>query len=73
MKSLQTLARNFSACLLAGVALLVALPKLWGFISFLWRERTPAMQWRLDFVYSCFALFVAASALRFLWESVRRP
>jgi TRAP-type C4-dicarboxylate transport system permease small subunit len=60
------------ACLIAGVALLAALPKTWSYISFLWRERTPALQWRLDFVYVCFALFVAASALRFLWEAVRK-
>ena len=60
------------ACLVVGVALLAALPKLWGFISFLWRERTPALQWRLDWVYACFALFIAAAALRFAWEAVRR-
>jgi TRAP-type C4-dicarboxylate transport system permease small subunit len=61
-----------AACLIVGVALLAALPKLWGFISFLWRERTPALQWRLDWVYSCFVLFVVAAGLRFVHEAVRR-
>jgi TRAP-type C4-dicarboxylate transport system permease small subunit len=59
-------------CALMAVALLAALPKLWNFIAFLWRERTPALQWRLDYVYACFALFIAAGALRFGWEAVRR-
>jgi len=61
-----------AVCVLVAVALLAALPKLWGYISFLWRERTPALQWRLDYVYVCFALFVFAAALRFGWEAVRR-
>jgi len=59
-------------CALVALALLAALPKLWNYVSFLWRERTPALQWRLDYVYSIFALFVAAAALRFAWEAVRR-
>ena len=61
-----------AVCVLVAVVLLAALPKLWGYISFLWRERTPALQWRLDYVYVCFALFVFAAALRFGWEAVRR-
>ena len=60
------------ACLLVALALLAALPKLWNFIAFLWRERTPALQWRLDYVFSCFVLFIAAAGLRFGWEVVRR-
>jgi TRAP-type C4-dicarboxylate transport system permease small subunit len=59
-------------CALVAIALIAALPKLWNYVTFLWRERTPALQWRLDYVYLCFALFVAASALRFAWEAVRR-
>jgi TRAP-type C4-dicarboxylate transport system permease small subunit len=59
-------------CALVAIALLAALPKLWNFIAFLWRERTPALQWRLDYVFSCFALFIAAAGLRFGWEVVRR-
>jgi TRAP-type C4-dicarboxylate transport system permease small subunit len=59
-------------CVIVAVALLAALPKLWNFVAFLWRERTPALQWRLDYVFSCFILFVAAVVLRFGWEAVRR-
>lgn len=61
-----------AVCVVMAVALLAALPKLWGYISFLWRERTPALQWRLDYVYACFALFIAVAGLRFGWEAVRR-
>lgn len=61
-----------AACAIVAVALLAALPKLWNFIAFLWRERTPALQWRLDYVFACFALFIAAAALRFAWEAARR-
>lgn len=34
------------------------------YILFLWRERTPVLLWRLDYVYSCFGLFLVAVALR---------
>ncbi|HEX2566282.1 MAG TPA: TRAP transporter small permease [Burkholderiales bacterium] len=56
---------------LVGVALLAVLPKTVDFVRFLWRERTPALQWRLDLVYACFPVFIAASALRFLWQAAR--
>ena len=56
--------------MIVAVALLAALPKLWNFIAFLWRERTPALQWRLDYVYSCFIAVYRAAALRFAWEAV---
>jgi TRAP-type C4-dicarboxylate transport system permease small subunit len=59
------------ASLAVGLALLAALPKTVEFVAFLWRERTPALQWRLDFVYACFPLFMGAAALRFLWEALR--
>ena len=60
-----------AVCAIVAAALLAALPKLWNFVTFLWRERTAALQWRLDYVYSCFILFVAAAALRFAWEALR--
>ncbi len=61
-----------AVCVIVAAALLAALPKLWNFVAFLWRERTPALQWRLDYVYACFVLFIAAAGLRFAWEAVRR-
>ena len=59
------------ASLAVGLALLAALPKTVEFVAFLWRERTAALQWRLDFVYACFPLFMGAAALRFLWQALR--
>ena len=56
---------------LVGVALLAALPGVLNFIQFLFRERTPALQWRLDYVYSIFAVFIAAAALRFLYAAFK--
>jgi TRAP-type C4-dicarboxylate transport system permease small subunit len=58
------------ASVAVGLALLAALPKTVEFVAFLWRERTPALQWRLDYVYACFPLFMGAAALRFLWQAV---
>jgi TRAP-type C4-dicarboxylate transport system permease small subunit len=60
----------FAAAALVGLALLAALPKLGGYIAFLWRERTPALQWRLDWVYACFTLFIAAGGVLFLSRAV---
>lgn len=59
-----------AAAAVVGIALLAALPKLAGFIAFLWRERTPALQWRLDYVYACFTLFVAAAGIRFVIRTI---
>ena len=41
-----------------------SLPGVVGYLRFLWRERTPVMQWPLDWVYSCFGLFVLAVVVR---------
>ena len=60
----------FAAAAVVGLALLAALPKLGGYIAFLWRERTPALQWRLDYVYFCFTLFVAASGVFFVCRAI---
>ena len=60
-----------AAAAVVGVALLAALPKLAGFVAFLWRERTPALQWRLDYVYACFTLFVAAAGIRFVLKTIQ--
>src|SRR5262245_11292159 len=61
-----------AVCIVVAVALFAALPKLWNYVAFLWRERTPALQWRLDYVYLCFTLFIAAAAVRFACEALRR-
>lgn|SRR5262245_12111208 len=50
--------------LLVGAIFVYALPAAVDYILFLWRERTPVMQLRLDYVYACFALFMLAVIIR---------
>jgi TRAP-type C4-dicarboxylate transport system permease small subunit len=56
--------------LLIGGIFVCALPAAVDYIMFLWRERTPVMGWRLDYVYSCFALFMLAVILRAIYRLV---
>jgi TRAP-type C4-dicarboxylate transport system permease small subunit len=58
--------------LAVGIALLAALPKTIGYVAFLWRERTAALEWRLDYVYACFPLFMGAAGLAFLADALRQ-
>lgn len=44
-----------------------ALPGSLDYIAFLWRERTPVLNLRLDLIYSCFGLFLVAVVLRSAW------
>jgi TRAP-type C4-dicarboxylate transport system permease small subunit len=48
--------------------LLIALPATVGYTAFLWRETTPTLRLRLDYIYACFPLFMAVLALRHLWR-----
>jgi len=50
--------------LLIGGIFLAALPGAVDYIAFLWRERTPVLLWRLDIVYACFGVFMAAVVVR---------
>ena len=47
-----------------------AFPKIADYVAFLWRERTPVLQWRQDWIYLCFVLFVGAGALRFAARAI---
>ena len=58
--------------LAVGIALVAALPKTIGYVAFLWRERTAALEWRLDYVYACFPLFIGAAGLAFLADALRQ-
>jgi TRAP-type C4-dicarboxylate transport system permease small subunit len=49
---------------LVGGVFLVALPGSLGYIRFLWREHTPVLNLPLDYVYSCFGLFLIAVVVR---------
>jgi TRAP-type C4-dicarboxylate transport system permease small subunit len=48
-----------------------ALPGSLDYIAFLWRERTPVLNLRLDLIYSCFGLFLVAVVARSLWLGVK--
>ena len=56
---------GFIGAAITAALLFYATPKTIDFIQFLWREKTPVLSLRLDFVYACFALFIAAAGLRF--------
>ena len=47
-----------------------ALPGSLDYILFLNRERTPVLDLRLDFVYSCFGLFLIAVVVRSAWAAI---
>ncbi|HPD91187.1 MAG: TRAP transporter small permease subunit [Rhodobacter sp.] len=55
---------------LAGAILLATLPVTMDYIAFLWRERTPALRWRLNHVYLIFALFQGLIALGLLLRAL---
>jgi TRAP-type C4-dicarboxylate transport system permease small subunit len=57
--------------LLVGGIFAAALPGALDYIRFLWRERTPVLLWRLDFVYTCFGLFMVAVLVRMAVRLVR--
>ena len=57
--------------IVVGGLFLWAMPAVIDYILFLWRERTPVLSLRLDVVYSCFGLFVAAVITRSLLELIR--
>lgn len=52
--------------ILIGGVFLYALPGSLGYIRFLWREHTPVLNLPLDWVYSCFGLFLLAIIVRSL-------
>ena len=60
------MALGMAGALCAAGLLFWALPKIADYVAFLWRERTPVLQWRQDFLYACFPAFVAMAALRIL-------
>ena len=56
---------------LVAVLFLVAAPTVYDYVTFLWRERTVALQWRLDIVFACFVQYWAAVIVRALAAFVR--
>lgn len=52
------------AAALVAVIFGLAAPTIIDYVTFLWRERTSALQWRLDWVYSCFIIYWLAVIVR---------
>lgn len=50
---------------------IAALPIVLDYVQFLWRERTTVLQWRLDWVYSCFVVYWSAVIVRALVKLAR--
>lgn len=46
------------------VMFLLAFPTVYGYVAFLWRERTNVLEWRLDWVFSCFLVYWIAVLVR---------
>jgi TRAP-type C4-dicarboxylate transport system permease small subunit len=59
------------AALAFGGLFLAALPGTWSYITFLWRERTTVLEWRLDLVYACYLIFFIAVIIRFGAQLIR--
>ena len=59
-----------AALVTAGV-FIASLPTVLDYVRFLWRERTNALQWRLDWVYACFVVFWCGVILRAAAKFVR--
>jgi TRAP-type C4-dicarboxylate transport system permease small subunit len=49
---------------LVGGLFLWSAPVSIGYILFLWREKTPVLGLRLDYIYSCFGIFLIAVVVR---------
>jgi len=64
-------AMAIAAALGFAALLLIALPATYGYTAFLWRETTPTLRLRLDYVYACFPLFMAVIVVRLLWRGAR--
>ena len=56
---------------LVGGLLAASLPGAVDYTAFLWRERTPVLLWRLDVIYACFVVFMAAVLVRLLARLMR--
>jgi TRAP-type transport system small permease protein len=57
---------GITGSVLIAAAYAVAAPTILGYILFLWREKTDALQWRLDWVFSVFFLYWVATIVRAL-------
>jgi TRAP-type C4-dicarboxylate transport system permease small subunit len=59
------------AALLLGGLFAAALPPVMDYVLFLWRQRTNILEWRLDIVFLCLPMFLAACVARSVAELLR--
>lgn len=52
------------ASLVVGGLFAAAIPPVMDYVLFLWRNRTNILEWRLDFVFLCLPMFLAACVVR---------
>jgi len=57
--------------ILIGAIFLCSLLGALDYIGFLWREHTPVLNLRLDYVYSCFGVFMIAVIARAIYSIVK--
>jgi TRAP-type C4-dicarboxylate transport system permease small subunit len=58
-------------CLLFAAIFAAALPAVLDYVLFLRMERTAALEWRLDWVFLCFVLYIACAVVRLLVKLAR--
>lgn len=66
--------RRAIGLLAAGLVALIfglAAPTIVDYVAFLWREKTNALEWRLDWVYSCFIIYWLAVIVRAIDKLLR--
>lgn len=66
--------RRAIGLLAAGLVALIfglAAPTIVDYVTFLWREKTNALEWRLDWVYSCFIIYWLAVIVRAIDKLMR--
>ncbi|WP_270935435.1 TRAP transporter small permease [Falsiroseomonas oryzae] len=69
----RRLCRILVALILGGL-FAAAIPPVMDYVLFLWRNRTNILEWRLDFVFLCLPMFLAACVVRAaaeLWAMLR--
>ena len=59
------------AASLVAVIFGLAAPTIVDYVAFLWREKTNALEWRLDWVYSCFIIYWLAVIVRAIDKLLR--
>lgn len=58
-----------AALVIAG-AMLAALPATWDYITFYKIKKSAVLKWRLDYVFSIYAVFAVAIIARYVWRAV---